>query len=90
MKFIDVAVPHFEVIESEEKKSRSDANGQHPSSFRPRQIEEYVLDDTRSIRTTEDQEDAQEDAGSDKGVDQFYEARDDMVEVNHPFYSFNH
>lgn len=76
MKFIDIAVPKFEVIESAEKKSSPNAGSRHP--LRPRQIEEYVLDDTRSIRTTEDQEDA----GSDRGVDQFYEAQDDMVEVS--------
>jgi len=84
MKFIDVAIPKFGDDAPAEKQSRPAIIAQNLPSYRPHAIEEYVLDDTRSIRTAEDHEDSRDDGSSqgDKGVDQFYEAQDEMGEVS--------
>jgi vacuolar protein sorting-associated protein 13A/C len=84
MRFIDVAIPKFGDDTPSEQKSRPAIIHQSLPSFRPHVIEEYVLDDTRSIRTAEDPDESRDDASSqgDKGGDQFYEARDDIAEVS--------
>ena len=84
MKFIDVAIPKFGDDAPSEKQSRPTIATQHLPSYHPHAIEEYVLDDTRSIHTAEDHEDSRDDGSSqgDKGVDQFYEAQDEMGEVS--------
>jgi vacuolar protein sorting-associated protein 13A/C len=84
MRFIDVSVP----------KLGDDATKNEPNvrpvrerrlSFRPQPVEEYILDDTRSLRSVKTAEtDERDDSSSvtgDKG-DQFYEARDDTTEVS--------
>lgn len=85
MKFIDVAIPKF----------GDDAPAEHAlpvlpaatrRSFRPQPIEEYTLDDSRSIMSSKtvdrdaagrDDDDSSVDG---KGTDQFYEATDDTTE----------
>lgn len=88
MKFIDVAIPKFGDDTLAEQQSRPALTAKNLPSYRPHAIEEYVLDDTRSVRTFDEHDDGKDDGSSidDKGVDQFYEARDDMAEVSqdHP------
>lgn len=83
MRFIDVAIPKFgDDTPAKDLPALPTVTAQALPSFRPRAIEEYNLDDTRSIRTADD--DAKDDGSSvgDKGVDQFYEAQDDIADVS--------
>jgi len=82
MKFIDIAIPKFGGDEPHEQAPRvlgSDRKGQ----FRQhQQIEEYNLDETRSVLSGHTAEDRDEEGSQDgKGTDQFYEAQDDTTET---------
>jgi len=86
MKFIDVAIPKFGDDEAQheiEPVQRPAAPDRHPHrSFRQRPIEEYTLDDNRSITSakTADEKD-EETLVDEKGADHFYEAQDDSTEA---------
>lgn len=85
MKFIDVAIPKFGDDEPDNSPQRI-APPTQSRSYRPKPVEEYVLDDNRSVVSTalDDREDA--DSNDGKGTDQFYEARDDTTEVSRDLY----
>ncbi|KAL7419546.1 Vacuolar protein sorting-associated protein 13 [Cryptotrichosporon argae] len=77
MRFIDVAIPHL----SDDAKLDDAARVAMPSfqpSFSRQPIEEYNLDDTRSIASTV--ETLHHDEGVDDKADQFYEAVDDTTD----------
>jgi vacuolar protein sorting-associated protein 13A/C len=79
MKFIDVAIPKFGDDEPQERAPQIIPADRKTQFRRHQQIEEYNLDDTRSIlsgHTMADEEGSQDG----KGVDQFYEAEDDTTE----------
>lgn len=83
MRFIDVAIPKFSG--DSPQPSRPAVAAQPRPSFRPQPIEEYILDDNKSIAslaTHDEREHAKEDDGSEKGGDMFYEAPDDTTEVS--------
>lgn len=87
MRFIDVAVPNFGEKSKTDMPSIQAVTSQSLPSFRPQAIEEYTLDDTRSIRMGDETEaeDLKDDSSSvdDKGGDRFYEAQDEIDDVSH-------
>ena len=77
IKFIDVAIPHFGEDQAASEEIVHDHKSGPRPSFRQPQVEEYTLDDTRSIASnTADDESSVEG----KGGDQFYDTRDDTTE----------
>lgn len=87
MRFIDVAIPRFGDDESPPADAQKHIQTPIRPSFRQPKIEEYNLDDTRSVvshRTAEhDDHDNDDESSIDgKGTDQFYEARDDTSDVS--------
>ena len=87
MRYIDVAVPKFGDDQAPNMPSVPVVANRALPSFRARAIEEYNLDDTRSIRTaddTEDQDESKDDGSSidDKGGDQFYDTQDEIADVS--------
>ena len=83
MKFIDVAIPKFDDKEAPQAQVPPPSVPGPQHHFRRRPVEEYNLDDTRSIisaRTTDNKDD--ETSLDGKGGDEFYEARDDTTEVS--------
>lgn len=86
MKFIDVAVPKFGDDEStQDAPHRVTTANQHPSLRKPQPIEEYNLDDTRSILSAKTSGTKEDEGTSDgKGGDQFYESQDPTTDVSSP------
>lgn len=88
MRFIDVAIPKFGDDEPPPDAHKAIQATTRPS-FRQPKIEEYTLDDTRSVvshRTAEHDDRDDDDSSIDgKGTDQFYEARDDQTDVSRIF-----
>ena len=82
MKFIDISVPHFGDDEPLEAAPQITTSSNHTHTFRPRQVEEYNLDDTRSIMSANTADDPEQSPVEEKAMDQFYEARDDTTEVS--------
>lgn len=86
MKFLDVAIPHFGDDEPQEHVPKPPApDPRRHRSHKRQPIEEYTLDDYRSVMS-EKAGDKQDDEVSldGRGGDQFYEARDDTTEVGVP------
>lgn len=85
MRFIDVAVPKFGDDAPAAGAPKVLPASSRPS-FRPAKIEEYTLDDTRSIVSGEEHhgvdKDDDDSSVDGKGTDQFYEARDDTTDVS--------
>ena len=85
MKFIDAAIPKFGDDEApQEHVPKPPAPDHRPRrSFRHPQIEEYTLEDNRSIMSSKTTDMKDEDSSVDeKGGDHFYEAADDTTEVS--------
>jgi vacuolar protein sorting-associated protein 13A/C len=86
MKFIDVAIPRFGDDELQEQAPVVIPADRKATFRQHRQIEEYTLDDTRSILSQGTLGDKEEEGSQDgKGNDQFYEAQDDTTDVGDPF-----
>ena len=84
MKFIDVAIPKFG--DDEPVEHIAPIMPAPRRSFRPQPIEEYNLDDTRSLLSTKTAEkdlgerDDDDNSVDGKGTDMFYEATDDTTD----------
>ncbi|ORY32314.1 hypothetical protein BCR39DRAFT_523905, partial [Naematelia encephala] len=80
MKFIDVTVPKFGDDEPSSMTPGTDHHDQHPALRKRQAVEEYILDDSRSIMSSKTLDKDESSSIDDKGNDQFYEARDDTTE----------
>ena len=80
MKFIDIAIPKFgdDAAAPAEPVVRERRN----TTFRPAPIEEYNLDDNRSIRSLRTVDSKDDEGSMDGKGDRFYEAQDDTTEVS--------
>ncbi|ORX35977.1 putative late endosome to vacuole transport-related protein [Kockovaella imperatae] len=82
MKFIDTAIPRFDSDDSSKDELIVPRIADHLPTFRQQPVEEYTLDDNRSIvshKTFDDHDD--ESSVEDKGGEKFYEPHDDTTDT---------
>ena len=84
MRFIDAAVPKFGDDKSPDMPTVPAVATRSLPSFRQHAMEEYNLDDARSVLTADEHDDHKDDGSSidDKGVDQFYDTQDEVADVS--------
>ena len=84
MRFIDSTIPDFGDDSPPEEIPRVVERDTHQSTFRPRPVEEYNLEDTKSILSVNPEPEEEKDDGSsssEKGGDRFYDTHDDTTDV---------